>query len=248
MTFTVLARDPETGRLGIGLATYSLAVGGYCPFIRARVGAVTTQAFAEPRLGPLALRLLAMGYAPPKVLLELGSSDPGWAYRQVGIVDRDGAASVHTGEKTRPYAGHLVEEGVITCGNFLAGPPTVAAMMKAYLASRGREFPERLLRALEAGRDAGGQARGMWDRSASLHVYEEEEHAMLDLRVDIHEQGIAELRRLYEHYRPLLPLYYGTRARHPESATSGLQWEWDHPPVFSVPSRETRLLPPPAAP
>lgn len=248
MTFTVLARDPETGRLGIGLATYSLAVGGYCPFIKARLGAVTTQAFAEPRLGPLALRLLAMGYTPPKVLSELGTSDPGWAYRQVGIVDRDGVAAVHTGEMTRPWAGHLVDEAVITCGNFLAGPPTVAAMMTAYRGYEGDDFADRLIRTLEAGRDAGGQARGMWDRSTSLHVYESEDYPMIDLRVDIHEQGIAELRRLYEHYKPLLPLYYGTRARHPEHAPSGLQWEWDHPPVFSVSSKETRLLPPPGGP
>lgn len=243
MTFTVLARDPETGRLGIGIATYSLAVGGYCPFVRAGVGAVTTQAFAEPRLGPLALRLLAMGYTPPKVLLELGSSDSNWAYRQVGIVDKDGTVAVHTGERTRAWAGHVAGDGAITCGNFLAGPPTVDAMMDAYRGYPGNDFADRLLRTLEAGRDAGGQAMRMWDRSASLHVYEDEECAMLDLRVDIHEQGIAELRRLYEHYKPLLPLYYRTRARDPQKAPSGLQWEWDHPPVFSVPSKETRLLP-----
>src|SRR5688500_2008409 len=125
MTFTVLARDPATGRLGIGLATYSLAVGGYCQFIRPALGAVTTQAFAEPRLGPLALKLLALGLSPSKVMLEMAGSDQGWAFRQVGIIDRDGTAAVHTGDRTRPWAGHELGDGVITCGNFLAGQQTV---------------------------------------------------------------------------------------------------------------------------
>ena len=92
MTFTVIARDPQAGLLGIAQSTNPLAVGARCPFIRANVAAVSSQAYTDPGLGPLALELLSLGYAPEKVLRELGESDSEYAYRQIGIVDRYGRA------------------------------------------------------------------------------------------------------------------------------------------------------------
>jgi uncharacterized Ntn-hydrolase superfamily protein len=231
-TFTVVARCPDTGLLGVGVATYSLAVGGYCPFIRPRLGAMAIQAHSDPRLGPLALRLLALGYPPAKVLMELQSADPFWNYRQVGIVDRNGTVAVHTGEKARPWAGHFVGDGVIAMGNVLSGPPIVESMLAAYRRHDGNDFADRLLQCLEAGRDAGGQANGLPARSASLHVYEAEEHPMIDLRVDLHQEAIAELRRCYRHYKPLIPYYYELRSRDPAHAPSHVEWERQHPPTL----------------
>ena len=96
MTFTVVARDMETGLLGVAQATNPLSVGARCPFIRANVGAVSSQAYTDPGLGPLAIELLTLGHAPKKVLAEIEGSDDGWAWRQVGIVDRHGRAAVGT--------------------------------------------------------------------------------------------------------------------------------------------------------
>ncbi|MBT7977266.1 MAG: DUF1028 domain-containing protein, partial [Rhodospirillaceae bacterium] len=156
MTYTVLAHCPRSGQLGIGIATYSLAVGGYCPAIRGSLGAVSTQAFVNLKLGSLALRLLEQGFAPTKVLAELMEDDPQIAYRQVGIVDASGATAVHTGENTRPWSGHLTGDGYIVMGNVLAGEVVLQAMAAAFEAASGEDLDERLLRTLEAGRDAGG--------------------------------------------------------------------------------------------
>src|SRR3954470_1260581 len=104
MTFTVIAREAKTGLLGIAQSTNPLSVGGRCPFIRANVGAVCTQAFTDPGLGPLGLELLSLGYSPEKVLKELRESDEHFAHRQIGIVDREGRSAVFTGEECKQYS------------------------------------------------------------------------------------------------------------------------------------------------
>ena len=171
MTYTVIGRCGTSGRLGIAIATYSLAVGGYCPSIRAGVGAVSTQAFVNPGLGPLALRLMALGYRAEKVMAELAESDPEFDWRQIALIDRDGGAVAHTGRNTRPWSGHVTADGVVAMGNVLAGEAVVTAIAEGFEASAGEGLDERLLRALEAGRDAGGQqgADGhLPERSAGL--------------------------------------------------------------------------------
>ena len=223
-TFTVLGRCPRTRQLGVGIATYSLAVGGYCPDVRANVGAVSSQAFADPRLLPPAMSLLEMGFSAPKVIQELATSDSYFDYRQVGVVDRDGESAAHSGLKTRPWAGHIVGDGFVTMGNVLAGESVVRAMAEAYSAAPEEDLAERLMRAVEAGREAGGQGR-LNERSAALIVHEWEPYALIDLRVDVHDDAVTELRRAYEIYKPYVPLYYDLRVKDPPTSPNQEEWE-----------------------
>lgn len=227
MTYTVIGRCPRSGRLGIGIATYSLAVGSYCPAIRAGLGAVSSQAFVNPRLAPLALNLLALGHGLARVMAELTAEDPYIAYRQIGMVDASGEVLAHTGERTRPWSGHVAGEGFLVMGNVLAGPKVLQAMADAYVARASAELDERLLAALAAGRDAGGQQAAdgthLPERSASLHLHHVGPVSELDLRVDLHDTAVDELHRVHAAYRPYLP-YYELRARRPDQTPPQDVW------------------------
>lgn len=220
MTFTLVARCRESGQLGIGIATYSICVGLYCNGLRANVGATMSQAFVNQGNNTLALRLLAQGFAPARVLDELSANDPDFAYRQIAVIDRDGAAAAYSGPKTRGWSGHRIGEGYVAMGNVLAGPQVVDAMAEAYESHAGETFERRLLSALEAGRDAGGQAGNdghLTERSAGLFVHGAHDHAALDLRVDLHDKAIDELRRAFEEYE-LYRGYYRDRGKNPRDA------------------------------
>ncbi len=157
MTFTIVGHSPRTHQLGVGIATYSLMVGALCPRMKPNVGAVVPQANVNPKLGPLGLHLLEMGFSVEKVLQELEGTDSLFEWRQVGIVDAGGSATAYTGDKTRRWAGHAVGDGYVAMGNALAGEEVVQAIVRAFEESEDQELDERLLRAIEAGRDAGGQ-------------------------------------------------------------------------------------------
>ncbi|MGZ0187556.1 MAG: DUF1028 domain-containing protein [Alphaproteobacteria bacterium] len=227
MTYTIVARCPETERLGVGIATYSLGVGGYCPFVARGVAALSTQAFANPTLGPLATEALAGGHSPAQTLSILEAADLGYAYRQVCIVGQSGDVAMHTGASCRAWAGHEVGDGFAAFGNVLTGEATVAAMAAAYRASSGQSLDQRLLSALEAGRDAGGQAGGdgshLTERSAALIVQGQDIVEDLNLRVDLHEDAVTELRRVHAGYAPYLE-YYVLRARDPANTPAQDVW------------------------
>ena len=228
MTYTIIGRCPRTGQLGIGITTWSLAVGGYCPVINANLAALSSQAAADPRLGRLAMGLLELGFSPAKVIEELRDHDPHFEYRQVGIVDREGRVAVHTGV-TRPWAGHIIGDGYLAMGNTIDSERVVQAMARSFDESEELDLDERLLLSLEAGRDAGGQQAAHpeapnQDRSAALIVYELEEYALMDLRVDLHETAIQELRRVRDEYKPYIPLYYHTRVKEPHKAIPQPEW------------------------
>ena len=231
MTYTIIARCPRTARLGIAIATYSLGVGGYCPFVRTGVAALASQAYANPELGPLAMRLVGLGFSGAKTLAELASHDPHFAFRQVGIVDNSGAPAAHTGADTRPWAGHLTGEGFVAMGNVLAGRPVVQAIADGFDGAAEQAIDERLLRALEAGRDAGGQQGGdgrhLAERSAALVVHGGAEVAELDLRVDVHDAAVDQLRRVHDAYRLYLP-YYELRAKDPPNTPAQDVWARQH--------------------
>ena len=212
-TFSIVARCPRTGMLGVGITTREMAVGSRCPHVRAGVGAVATQASTDPRLGPLALRLLELGFSAPKVLRELEGSDPYIEPRQLAVVDRDGTVAARTGTRNRQWAGHVLGEGSVALGNALLGPHVAEAMARAFRESEGEDLEERLLRAVEAGRDAGGQHGGQ--QSAALLVCDRDAFPRVDLRVDQHPEPVGELRRLLDLYRPLIP-YYARRPRDPD--------------------------------
>jgi uncharacterized Ntn-hydrolase superfamily protein len=205
MTFTIVARCKRTGMLGIGTATNAFCVGVRVPFIRERSGAVAIMAIADERLGPTALRLLDLGYKAPGVIEQLVVTDPYAEYRQLAVVDDDGFVAARTGAENNNWAGHRLGDGYVVLGNAIAGEQVIDAMEAAYLSDSDDDLEERLMRAVEAGRDAGGQPNGQ--RSAALLVYDRKSFSRVNLRVDIHETPEAELRRMFDVYRPAIPYY-----------------------------------------
>ena len=234
MTYTVIGACRESGRLGVGIATYSIGVGGYCPFVERGLAALSTQAFANPALGPMALAALREKRDPEPVLARLAAADPGFDWRQVVIAAPDGRVAAHTGPHTRPWSGHVVGDGFAVFGNVLAGEATVRAMAAAWRERAEDDLPERLLAALESGRDGGGQAaadgRHLPERSSALIVRGEDVVEDLDLRVDLHDDAVGELRRVYERYRVYLP-YYALRARAPAETPPQDAWAREHDPA-----------------
>ncbi len=195
MTFSIVARCPRTGMLGVATSSKALAAGFWVPYVRTGVGAIASQAFTNPYLGIDGLTLLEQGLAAERALERLVESDRGRDLRQVGIVDRDGHTAAYTGSKCIPWAGQAEGGGYVCLGNILTGEEVIKAMALAFEASVDEELPERLLRALEAGQEAGGDRRGR--QSAGMRVVHIEEYPYCDLRVDDHADPIAELRRVF---------------------------------------------------
>ena len=218
MTFTVVARDAKTGLLGIAQSTNPMSVGGRCPFIRANVGAVSTQAYTDPGLGPLAIELLALGHSPEKVLKELGETDAHFEYRQIGIVDRHGRSAVHSGGQCKTHTKAITGENYVVMGNMLVTDKVVPEMDRAWRETEGQLFEDRLLAAVVAGRAQGGDAGG--HRSAALIVYDTETWARTDLRVDFipkragQPDAVDALKDLLDHWRDMIP-YYKVRPHNP---------------------------------
>ncbi len=211
-TFTTVTRCERTGMLGIAMATFSASVGSRCPLIQPGLGAVSVQASAQPRIGMLAMRLLELGHPAPGVLKELETSDPYIEYRQIGMIDADCRVAVRTGKENIHWAGHLEGKNYIVMGNALSGEQVIRSMADAFEAAADESIEERLLRSIEAGRDAGGQPEGQ--TSASLLTYDRQPFARVDLRVDVHEEPVGELRRIFDWFSPLIP-YYNMRAVDP---------------------------------
>lgn len=209
MTFTIVGRCKRTGHLGIGIATSSPAVMSRCVHV-SRDGAVGFQSVPDPRLGALGLKLVNDSWRPQRIVDELVAMDQWSGKRQIGIVDSDGLCAAFTGAQNVAWAGHLVGEDHVAMGNVLAGPEVAEAISEEFLAGAALELEERLLRAIEAGRDAGGQEEGQ--TSAGLIVYGRQTYSRCDLRVDVSGEPVAELRRIYDWYQPLID-YYDERAR-----------------------------------
>jgi uncharacterized Ntn-hydrolase superfamily protein len=195
MTWSIVARDPETGYLGIAVATRFFAVGGLVPHIRGGIGAVATQAFVSPLYGTDGLALLATGKAPDEIIAELTARDAGRDQRQLHLIDALGRNAAFTGAKCIDWAGHLIDDNVSVAGNMLAGPDVVAETLATYRKAMDKPFIERLLEAMQAGEDAGGDKRGK--QSAALLVHRDQDYPWLSIRADDHPDPLAELRRLY---------------------------------------------------
>ena len=214
MTFSIVACDPRTGMFGACVSSRFPAVGSVTTFARARVGAVVTQARANPLLACDGLDLLEAGYEAEEVLRALVASDHEPQRRQLMVVDAGCGVAAHTGAATNHYRGHLEGSGVAVAGNLLVGEETLTSMLEAYETAGHESLPERLMLALEAGQAAGGDARGR--QSAALRVVNTEPYPYLDLRVDDHAMPVEELRRVYEVAKvELLPFVEAlpTRAR-----------------------------------
>jgi uncharacterized Ntn-hydrolase superfamily protein len=210
MTWSILARDPTTGALGLAVATKFFAVGALCLHADGGVGAVATQALINPTFGPRALRLLRESLAPAETVAALIASDPGGAHRQLHVLDARGRSARHTGTACIDWCGDLGGPDLSVAGNMLAGPEVIQTTARAYQAATALPFAQRLIAALKAGEAAGGDKRGK--QSAALAVYSTEEYPDLSLRVDDHPDPLAELERLeavsrerYVHFRRFLP-------------------------------------------
>jgi len=207
MTFSIVARDPETGELGIAVQSKFLAVGAVVPWAKANVGAIATQAWANTSYGSRGLELLAHGLPASEALARLVEEDAGRADRQVGIVGVKGEAATYTGTQCFPWAGGHVGEHYTCQGNILVGEDTVLAMARTFEQTTGL-FCDRLVTALAAGQAAGGDSRGQ--QSAALLVVREGggysgfNDRFIDLRVDDHSQPIVELLRILQLHKLFL--------------------------------------------
>jgi uncharacterized Ntn-hydrolase superfamily protein len=203
-TFSIVAHDPQNGDLGIAVASKFLAVGSVVPWAQAGAGAVATQALANVGFGPRGMALMAAGRPAAEALDALLANDPQREQRQVGLVDARGNAAAHTGKECMDWAGHFVGPGFTAQGNILAGQEVVKALAFRFTRVKG-ELAERLLAALQAGDEAGGDRRGR--QSAALYVaraggsYGGLLDRYIDLRVDDHPNPVPELARLLSLHR-----------------------------------------------
>ena len=213
MTWSIVAREPKSGALGIVVATKFFAVGARVPHIATGVGAVATQASANRQYGPKAIALLEQGLSPAEVIKRITDEDPGRDTRQVAVIDTKGRSAVYTGKRVIDrnsdpkdlvhlggYAGHVTGENFSAQGNTLASAAVVEAMAAAYRGSKGA-MAERLMDALDAGQSKGGDTRGM--QSAGLLVVrpldpksDSTVERVVDIRVDDSPEPFVELRRL----------------------------------------------------
>lgn len=211
-TFSIAARCPRTGMLGVAVSTAVPAVGGICSFIKEGVGAIATQSWVNPYLGIDGLKLLESGLSAQETLDRLIADDPGRDDRQLGIVDATGNAAAYTGKSCVDWAGHIIGDGFTVQGNMLMGPETIDKMAEAASASENSDLSERLMLVLEVGQAAGGDKRGK--QSAALKVFNVEAYPWLDIRVDEHRNPVAELRRVFEIAKhQLLPFTKGMPTR-----------------------------------
>src|SRR5262245_57341105 len=206
MTFSIVGRSADGQVHGVAVASKFLGVGGFVPAAAARIGAVATQAEANLAYRPQGLALLGTGVTAADTAAGLTAADPGRATRQVGVVGTDGPGASYTGVECRDWAGGVAGDGYAIQGNILTGPEVVEGMRAAWLATDpAMPLARRLLVALRAGDEAGGDRRGR--QSAALLVvckgggYGGSSDVLVDLRVDDHPDPVPELRRLLDLHR-----------------------------------------------
>jgi len=210
MTWSIIARDPLTGQIGIAVATKFFAVGARVPHIAPDIGGVATQALVNPYYGIDGITLLRAGKSPQEAIALLIAGDDGRESRQLHVMDASGRIAAHTGGECVDWCGHLEGNGFSIAGNMLAGAAVLDDTAQAYVANEKLPFAQRLIAAMKAGEAAGGDKRGK--QSAALLIHGTEDWSDLDLRVDDHADPLAELARLEQvsrerwvHFRQFLP-------------------------------------------
>jgi uncharacterized Ntn-hydrolase superfamily protein len=200
-TYSIAACDLEAGQWGVAVQSKFLSVGSVVPWAEPGVGAIATQAYANPRYGPNGLTLLREGKSAQEAVDELTAADDGREQRQLGIVDGKGRAATYTGGECYDWAGGRTGDGYAAQGNILVSAETVDALVETFEGSGGKPLAERLLDCLAAAQAAGGDKRGQ--QSASLLIVERDggyaqlSDIVVDLRVEDHERPIEELTRIY---------------------------------------------------
>ncbi len=206
-TYSIAACDLEAGQWGVATQSKFLAVGSVVPWAEPHVGAIATQAYANPRYGPDGLALLREGLSAEEVVERLTSADADRNHRQLGVVDGQGGSATYTGSECMDWAGGQAGPCFAAQGNILVGPETVDALATTFQATNGKPLAERLIACLAAAQAAGGDRRGQ--QSAALLVVEKDggyaklSDVLVDLRADDHPDPITELARLY-HLHDLL--------------------------------------------
>jgi uncharacterized Ntn-hydrolase superfamily protein len=201
VTYSITACDLDAGQWGVATQSKFLAVGSVVPWAEPHVGAIATQAYANPRYGPEGLALLRDGLSAPEVVERLTAADDGRDHRQLGVVDAEGRGATYTGRECMDWAGGTSGDGFAAQGNILVSEATVAALADTFRATTGRPLTERLLDCLAAAQAAGGDRRGQ--QSAALLVVERDggyaglSDVLVDLRVDDHPEPVTELARIY---------------------------------------------------
>lgn len=218
MTFSISARCQRTGMFGIAVSSSSPAVAARCAHVRAGAGAVATQNVTDPSLGPRGLDLMASGLSASQALVRLRAEAPHIEYRQLALVDGNGVTAGFSGAHTLGTHRIVESDNVVAAGNLLASPEVADAMIAAFLAQAGRCLGDRLIAALKAARDAGGEAGPV--HSAGMVLVERVAWPVADLRVDWHATDpIAGLDELWTLWKPQM-LAYVTRALDPSTAPS----------------------------
>ena len=199
MTFSIVARDPKTLALGVAVSTAVPAVGSVVPHVQTDVGAIATQAQTNTLYGTKGLQLLKKGLSPQKALEKMLTKDKDREKRQIAILDVEGRTAAFTGSKTEDWKDHHIGQDHIVAGNMLTCELVILAMSESFEQEKG-SLAERLLKALEAGQNTGGDKRGRM--SAALKVadrrWRSTSRPILDLRVDAHADPVKELRRVYK--------------------------------------------------
>jgi len=201
-TYSIAACDLAAGEWGVAVQSKFLAVGSVVPWAEPDVGAIATQAYANPTYGPSGLALLRDGLAAEQVVQRLVEADEGRDHRQLGVVDGQGASAAYTGSECLDWAGQRTGAGYAAQGNILVGAETVDALAATFEATAGDSLATRLLECLAAAQAAGGDRRGQ--QSASLLVtrkdggYGKLSDVAVDLRVDDHERPVDELLRIWK--------------------------------------------------
>jgi uncharacterized Ntn-hydrolase superfamily protein len=198
-TYSIVARDPQTGEMGVAVQSHWFSVGAVVPWAEAGVGAVATQSIVDASYGPLGLALMKAGKSAPEALAALLAADAQREVRQVGMVDARGNVATHTGKMDIPEAGGQAGKGYVVQANLMEKATVWGAMARAYEAARG-DLAERLLAALDAAQQEGGDIRGV--QSAAILVVRGASTGRpwadktFDLRVEDHAEPLKELRRL----------------------------------------------------
>ena len=214
MTFSLVGMCRRTGMFGAAVTTSSIGVGSRCPYARAATGAVLTQHRTDPTLGPRGIDLLEAGRSAQETVDALVDGNPTIGWRQLAVIDREGGTAFFHGDRINSI--HNAAQGASSCaiGNIVRNDAVPRAMVDAFESAPGEHLAERLVRGLEAGEVAGGELKQV--KSAAVLVVHEHSFPLVDLRVEFDRNPLAELRFLWEVYRPMTDVYV-RRAVNPDS-------------------------------
>ncbi|MDP7232234.1 MAG: DUF1028 domain-containing protein [Dehalococcoidia bacterium] len=228
MTFSILGRDPENGGLGIAIATYSLAVGATCPQILPGIAVVTSQAATNPIIGKNLLTRLKHGEETDKAFDGAIQSDSYSDFRQVALLANLGNPKVHTGKKTKPFAGSISSKNSIAVGNFLTNENVLETMVETFEKfDKNSSLADRMIASLKSGKETGGQTGSdgslLPERSACIMVAVPGEAFPIDVRIDFSFDAILDLSVAYNAYLPM-HRYYLDRAKNPVNLPAQDTW------------------------